>query len=154
MSLIENFLLILRDRCGQKASVCVCKCRVRAHVREWDLVRMHFSWLGIEVEAGRSARGTSDTPAHEHAPWAVVGGVAAEGDLQLLEELVHAREEGLGAVGRGVNAGLALVHYDAVCEVGGHDEVVLHDESGLLGVHDEALDHLGRCDTLLRVQIR
>ena len=36
----------------------------------------------------------------------------------------------------------------------GHDEVVLDDEAGLLGVEDEALDHLGRHQPLLRVQVR
>ena len=30
----------------------------------------------------------------------------------------------------------------SVGKVGGHDEVVLNDESGLLGVKNETLDHL------------
>ena len=33
-----------------------------------------------------------------------------EGHLQLLQELVHAREEGLGGVGCGLHAGAALKH--------------------------------------------
>ena len=36
----------------------------------------------------------------------------------------------------------------------GHDEVVLDDEAGLLGVQDEPLDDLGRHQPLLRVQVR
>ena len=40
-----------------------------------------------------------------------------------------------------------------VCQVGGHDEVVLHHEGGLLGVHDESLDDLGGRYTLLTVEI-
>ena len=35
-------------------------------------------------------------------------------------------------------------HVPPVCQVGGHDEVVLHDKAGLLGMQDEPLDHLGR----------
>ena len=105
-----------------------------------------------------------------------------EGDAKLLEELVHAREQGLRGRGRGLDAGLPRVHlppavgkgwagkgggavqpwynagkgvrakgsatrphHDAVGQVGGHDEVVLHHEGRLLGVHDEPLDHLERC---------
>ena len=34
-------------------------------------------------------------------------------------------------------------HALPVCKVGGHDEVVLHNEAGLFGVQDEPLDHLG-----------
>jgi hypothetical protein len=41
-----------------------------------------------------------------------------------------------------------------VSEVGGHDEVVLDDEGGLLGVQDVSLDHLRGGDALLTVQIR
>ena len=40
-----------------------------------------------------------------------------------------------------------------VCQVGGHDEVVLHNEAGLLGVQDEPLDHLSGHQPLLRVQV-
>ena len=38
-------------------------------------------------------------------------------------------------------------------QVGGHDEVVLHNEASLLGVEDEPLDHLGRHQSLLTVQV-
>ena len=40
-----------------------------------------------------------------------------------------------------------------VCQVGGHDEVVLDNEASLLGVQDEPLDHLGRHQPLLGVQV-
>ena len=52
----------------------------------------------------------------------------------------------------GRDGGLTLEHDDAVREVGGHDEVVLDDERGLLGVQDEALDDFARDDTLLGIQ--
>ena len=40
-----------------------------------------------------------------------------------------------------------------VCQVGGHDEVVLDNEASLLGVQDEPLNHLGRHQPLLGVQV-
>ena len=40
-----------------------------------------------------------------------------------------------------------------VCQVCGHDEVVLDNEASLLGVQDEPLNHLGRHQPLLRVQV-
>ena len=83
----------------------------------------------------------------------VVGRVAAEGDVQVLQEAVAAGEQGLGLVGVGVDAGLAVEDDDPVGEVGGHDEVVLDDEGRLLGVHDEALDDARGDDTLLGVEV-
>lgn len=80
-------------------------------------------------------------------------GVAAEGDVQALEESVGAGEQGLGGVGAGLDRGLAVEDDDAVGEVGGHDEIVLDDEGGLLGVHDEALDDARGDETLLRVEV-
>ena len=71
---------------------------------------------------------------------AEIGGIAAEGDLEARQELVHAREQALRRRRRRVDGGLALKHNDTVREVRRHDEIVLDDESGLLGVHDEALD--------------
>ena len=44
--------------------------------------------------------------------------------------------------------GLAFVDDDAVGQVRRHDEIVLHDERSLLGVHDEALDHLHAVDII------
>lgn len=32
----------------------------------------------------------------------------------------------------------------SIRQIGGHDEIVLHDEAGLLGVQNETLDHLRR----------
>jgi len=84
---------------------------------------------------------------------AVVGGVATERDVQVLEEGVATREQRLGLVGVGVDARLAVEDDDAVGEIGGHDEIVLDDEGGLLGVHDEALDDAGGHDTLLGVEV-
>ncbi len=70
-----------------------------------------------------------------------------------LEELVHAREQRLRRGGRALHAWLSRVDDDAVREVGGHDEVVLHDEGRLLRVQDEALDDLRRHDALLGVEV-
>lgn len=43
-------------------------------------------------------------------------------------------------VGSGASRGNTVEHDDAVSQVGGHDEVVLHHECGLLGVEDESTD--------------
>ena len=40
-----------------------------------------------------------------------------------------------------VNARLAVEDYNAIGQVSGHDEIVLDDESCLLGMHDEAFNH-------------
>ena len=69
-----------------------------------------------------------------------VGRVTTESDVQVLQEAVAAREQRLGLVGVRVDTGLAVKDNDTVCKVGGHDEIVLDDEGGLLSVHDEALD--------------
>lgn len=84
---------------------------------------------------------------------AVAVGVATEGNVEVLEELVAAREQGLWGVSAGLDGGLAVEDDDAVGEVGGHDEIVLDDEGGFLGVHDEALDDAGGDDTLLGVEV-
>ena len=41
--------------------------------------------------------------------------------------------------GRCIDGGFAFEHDDTVGEVSGHDEVVLDDKCGLLGVEDEAM---------------
>ena len=48
---------------------------------------------------------------------------------------------------------LTIEDNDTIGKVGGHDEIVLDDESGLLGVHDETLDDTGSNDTLLGVEV-
>lgn len=83
----------------------------------------------------------------------VAVGVAAEGDVETLEEAVAAREQGLRSVCARVDRGEAVEDDDPVSEVSRHDEVVLDDESCLLRVHYEALDHAGGDDTLLRVKV-
>jgi len=85
--------------------------------------------------------------------WAIVGRVAAEGDIEVLQELVAARKQALGLVRAGVDAGLAVEDDDAVGQVRCHDEVVLDDESRLLGVHDETFDDARRDDTLLGIKV-
>ena len=85
--------------------------------------------------------------------WTVRVGVAAEGNVEGLQELVAAGEEGLGLVGAGLETRLTVEDDDAVGEVGRHDEIVLDDEGGLLAVHDEALDHARSDDTLLGIEV-
>ena len=84
---------------------------------------------------------------------AVGAGVAAEGNVKSLEELVAAGEQRLGRLRARVDRGLTVEDDDAVGKVGGHDEIVLDDEGGLLGVHDEALDDARGDDTLLGVEV-
>merc|ERR1719234_1710133 len=83
----------------------------------------------------------------------IVFGISPECDLELLEELVHPGEQGLGGVGSGLYTRAALKHNHPVSQVGGHDEVVLDNKAGLLGVQDEPLDHLGGHQSLLGVQV-
>mmetsp|Transcript_47634 Transcript_47634/g.120069 ORF Transcript_47634/g.120069 Transcript_47634/m.120069 type:complete len:424 (+) Transcript_47634:411-1682(+) len=49
---------------------------------------------------------------------------------------------------------LSFVNNHAVCQVGRHDEVVLHNECCLLGMQDVPLQDARRHDTLLDVEIR
>ena len=82
-----------------------------------------------------------------------VGGVAAEGDVQVLQEGVATGEQRLGLVGVRVDTRLTVKHNDAVGKVGGHDEIVLDDEGRLLGVHDEPLDNTAGHDTLFGIEV-
>lgn len=84
---------------------------------------------------------------------AVVGGVAAERDVEVFQEGVAAGEEGLGTVGVGVDSGLAVKDDDAISKVRSHDEIVLDDEGRLFGVHDETLDDARGNDALLGVEV-
>ncbi len=79
--------------------------------------------------------------------------IPAKGNVEILQEAITPRQQTLGNIGFGLNRGLAVEDDDPVCEVGGHDEIVLDDESRLLGVHDEALDDSRGDDTLFGVQI-
>lgn len=85
---------------------------------------------------------------------AVVNRVATEGHVEILEELITSSQQRLRRVGMSINTRLAVKHNDTVGEVGGHDEVMLDDESRTLGVHDEALDDSSGDDTLLRIKVR
>lgn len=80
-------------------------------------------------------------------------GVAAESDVQALQELVAAGQQALGRLRTGVDRGLTVEDDDAVGEVGSHGEIVLDDECRLLGVHDETLNDTRGDDTLLGVKI-
>ena len=56
-----------------------------------------------------------------------------------ISEMIMRGEEGELRCGLGSDTRVTLEDDDAVSEVGGHDEVVLDDECGLLGVEDEAM---------------
>jgi hypothetical protein len=83
----------------------------------------------------------------------VVGRVTAESDVEVLQEGVAASEKRLGLVGMSINTRLSIKDNDSVSEIGGHDEIVLDDESSLLGVHDESLDNTRGDDTLLGIEV-
>lgn len=65
-------------------------------------------------------------------PWSEVGGIPTEGNIEVLQEFVAAGEQGLGGIGSRINTRLTIENNDTVCQVCCHDEIVLHDEGGLL----------------------
>ena len=81
-------------------------------------------------------------------------GIATEGDVQVLQEAVAASKQGFRLVGTGLDGWLTIKDDNTVCEVRGHDEIVLDDKGGLLGVHDEALDDTRGNNTLFGVEVR
>ena len=82
----------------------------------------------------------------------VVGRIPAKGDVQSLQEGIHACQQTLGLACRCSSARFTIIDNDPVCQVCGHDEIVLHNECCLLGMHDEALDHLQHIGLPLRQQ--
>lgn len=85
--------------------------------------------------------------------WAEVGWVAAEGDVEVLQELVAASKERFWRVSAGLDSWLTIEDDDAISKVSRHDEIVLDDEGGSLGVHDESLDDTGSNNTLLGIEV-
>lgn len=81
--------------------------------------------------------------------WTEAVRVTAERNVEIFQEAVAASEEALWLVGASVYGGLPIEDHDTVCEVCSHNEIVLDYESCLLGMHNEALDHARRNDTLL-----
>lgn len=84
---------------------------------------------------------------------AVSARVTAESDVKGLEEGVAASEQRLGCVGVSLDGRLTVEDDDTVSKVGCHDEIVLDDKGGLLGVHDEALDDARRDNTLFGIEV-
>jgi hypothetical protein len=80
-------------------------------------------------------------------PWAKVGRISAERDVKQGQKGIHAGNHRLRSMSCGLDAGLSVVHNHSVRQVGGHDEIVFYDESGLFAVHDEPLNGLGGSDT-------
>lgn len=83
----------------------------------------------------------------------VVGRIAPEGNVKILQESVATSEQRLGLVGVRVDTRLAIEDNDSISQVGSHDEIVLDDEGSLLGVHDISLDDTRSNNTLLGVKI-
>src|SRR4051812_7977469 len=84
----------------------------------------------------------------------VAVGVTTESHVEALQEAVATGDQRLGRLSASINGGLTVEDNDTISQVGGHDEIVLNDEGGLLGVHNETLDDTGSNNTLLRVQVR
>ena len=80
-------------------------------------------------------------------------GITTESNIQVLQESVAASEEGFRLIGVSIDGWLAVKHNDTVGEISSHDEIVLHNESCLLGVHDESLDDSGSSNTLCNGRI-
>ena len=70
--------------------------------------------------------------------------ITAEGDIQILQELVTAGKERLGRVGARIDSWLTVEDNDTVGKISGHDEIVLDDKSSFLSVHDETFDDTDR----------
>ena len=68
----------------------------------------------------------------------VVGWITTERDFKRGQELVHTGQKRLGRRGGGGDSGFTLEHDDTVGEIRSHDEIVLDNEGGLLGVEDES----------------
>ena len=107
---------------------------------------------GDRGQANHAYKEELSTP--PNLPGSKVDRISSECDFEALKKLIHAREQALGTCCCRFNAGLAGVHHNSIREIGGHDEVVLHNKGGLLAVHDESLDDLSAIDTLLRIQVR
>ena len=86
--------------------------------------------------------------------WSVIGGVATERNVQQRQESIHTANETLGRARGGFLSWFTIIHNNAICEVGGHDEIMFYDERGLLGVQDESLDDARGDDTLFDIQVR
>lgn len=79
--------------------------------------------------------------------------ISTESDVEILEELITTCQQAFWGVRSGFDARLTIEDDDSVGEICGHDEIVLNNESGFLGVHDEPFDDAGGDDTLLGVKI-
>jgi hypothetical protein len=72
----------------------------------------------------------------------VVDRVSSESDFKLHQELVHAGQQGLGGARPGGYTGRTVKHNDAIGQVCCHNEIVLHNETSLLGMQNKPLDNL------------
>ena len=82
-----------------------------------------------------------------------VVGISSEGDTHHLQKLIHAFHQGLRAMSGTIQARIAIENHHLISQVSGHDKIVFHDESRLLGVLDETFNHFRSDNTLLGVQV-
>lgn len=64
--------------------------------------------------------------------------IASKGDAEELQESVHAVQKSFRGVRGCVNRWCAFEDDNAIGEIGCHDEIVLYNKSGFLGVKNEA----------------
>ena len=83
-----------------------------------------------------------------------VGRITTESDVKILQELIAASEQRLGSIGASVNSWLTVEDDDTISEICCHNEIVLDDEGGFLGVHDESLNDSSGNDALLGIKVR
>ena len=79
--------------------------------------------------------------------------VTSECDIEILQELVASCHQRFGLVSARVDRWHTVEDNDAVCEIGGHDKVVLDDKGSLLGVHYETLDYTSCNDSLFGIEV-
>jgi hypothetical protein len=82
-----------------------------------------------------------------------VGGISSESNTHKSQELVHARNQILRAVGNTISTGSTFVNDNQISKISGHDEIMFNDETSLLGVQDESLDNLRGDNSLFGIQI-
>ena len=59
-------------------------------------------------------------------------------------------QQSLGGPSGTLNGRFTIIHNNTISQIGSHNEIVLHNKTGLLGVEDEPLDDLGGNQTLER----
>ena len=79
--------------------------------------------------------------------------VTSKCDIEILQKLVASCHQRFGLVSARVDRWYTVEDNNAVCEIGGHDKVVLDDKGSLLGMHDEALDYTSCDNSLFGIEV-